>query len=245
MSSDEIQTPNSCISELHSRNAGPLTPRAGETISNAESYSYQIGSIFNREDIEAEDIEWETWIDPESWTDNEKAFFWRRTCEEETKLTARVRERLSALLGVPACWSELMARLEAELSKPKLATGTGILLRVESDGTPVNTKIYDLRTGATLAASFLSIEVSPRAKPTEPIQIQVGFGNVLMTTFASFDVAGQDSEGNKYTLTGQGDSISARLRDEAGNDVDFACVTWRLNVNDKMADMDIAELDFE
>lgn len=211
---------------------------------SGDKVSYQIDSAFSHEAVEAEGIDWETWIDPESWGDKERAFFWRLTCEQESQQSVKVRARLSALLGVPACWNELMPKLEAELSKLKAPAGTGILLHVKSDGTPNNTEIYDLRTGAGLASRSVCIEFC-MAEPTDPVKVHLGFGNGLLTVFASFDVVGQDSEGKKYRLTGQGDVVSARLRDEAGSDVEFASITWRLNVGDAMAEMEIAEIDSE
>lgn len=75
---------------------------------------------FTQAEIESAGIEWSTWVDPESWGEKEKAFFWEYVSRSAAQKDVEIRESLCRLLpGTPACWSEIMPKLEACL--PRIA----------------------------------------------------------------------------------------------------------------------------
>lgn len=79
---------------------------------------YKIDDSFHREGVEAEGIQWDVWLDPESWSDKESAYYWRELENRRAINDIQIRERLSQLLNVPATWQCLMPRLESVLHYP-------------------------------------------------------------------------------------------------------------------------------
>lgn len=78
--------------------------------------TYKIDDSFPREGVEAEGIEWDVWLDPESWSDKESAYYWRELENRKSINDGKIRERLSQILNVPATWTCLMPELERVLS---------------------------------------------------------------------------------------------------------------------------------
>lgn len=118
-------------------------------------------------------------------------------------------------------------------------TTNTLSLRIVSDGTPRGTKIYDIHTGRLLTASKACIELYP-AQEYGPVSLGLGDGE--MSTYASYDVIGEDEEGRRYRFVCINISMPSQLFDLDHNPISFTFVRWSLSVEDQMARIDFEEI---